>query len=150
MYYIITKKGRGKGSPLKYKRDNILFLLTPQTVFITLQYLFYQIKSNSAPSGPPSINVTFPNETTIFLNLIPPLPRMRNGNITGYMVYYKKSASSGPFSEISTSSAMVLVNNLTVFTDYDVKAAAATNAGTGIPSNVMTIKTGEGGMTIIL
>jgi hypothetical protein len=76
---------------------------------------------------------------------------MRNGNITGYKVYYKESRTSDSlFLEVLTSSTTALISNLTVFTEYDVKAAALTSAGTGVESHNIKVQTEEGGMGTLL
>ena len=72
---------------------------------------------------------------------------MRNGIILGYAVFYRQTnllPHTGYLSINTTASSVSLVN-LTVFTEYSVKVAATTSAGTGSTSEVKTVVTQEGG-----
>ena len=72
---------------------------------------------------------------------------MRNGIIVGYSVFYRESnmLPDAGYLPVNTTASSVTLVNLTVFTEYSVKAAASTSAGMGIESEVKTMVTQEGG-----
>ena len=69
----------------------------------------------------------------------------RNGEITGYVVVYRKVSSSGSEERRQTQEGMVIVNgqtatidNLDPLTEYSVMVAAVNSAGTGVFSEPVT------------
>ncbi|XP_048587603.1 roundabout homolog 1 isoform X5 [Nematostella vectensis] len=99
----------------------------------------------SVPSGPP-LNVTLvtADANSINVSMATPAPKMRNGNITGFRVYYNESNSSGPFFTVTTDSMETRLVNLTTYMEYAVSVAAMTTSGEGVRSQAMTVRTGEG------
>ena len=72
----------------------------------------------------------------------------RNGEITGYVVVYRKVLSSGNGERRQTQEGMVMVNgqtatidNLDPITEYSVMVAAVNSAGTGVFSKPVTAVT---------
>ena len=69
----------------------------------------------------------------------------RNGNITGYIVFYRvKARLSDPYKSHATSKLSVLLNGLKRFTVYVCRVLAYISAGNGIASREVVVSTMQG------
>lgn len=102
------------------------------------------------PGLPSNVALTSESEESIVVNIKPPAPEERNGVIIGYTVFYRqtKLLPNTDFLSVNTSNSTLRLFNLTVFTEYSIKAAVHTSVGQGKTSPTKTIFTQEGGMSI--
>ncbi|XP_015754539.1 PREDICTED: Down syndrome cell adhesion molecule-like [Acropora digitifera] len=98
------------------------------------------------PGLPSNVALTSESEESIVVNIKPPAPKERNGVIIGYTVFYRqtKLLPNTDFLSVNTSNSTLRLFNLTVFTEYSIKAAAHTSVGQGKTSPTKTIFTQEG------
>ncbi|KAK2567085.1 Hemicentin-1 [Acropora cervicornis] len=98
------------------------------------------------PGLPSNVALTSESEESIVVNIKPPAPEERNGVIIGYTVFYRqtKLLPNTDFLSVNTSNSTLRLFNLTVFTEYSIKAAAHTSVGQGKTSPTKTIFTQEG------
>lgn len=94
--------------------------------------------------------LTSEGEESIVVNIKPPPPEERNGVIIGYTVFYRqtKLRPNAGFLSVNTRNSTLRLSNLTVFTEYSIKAAARTSVGQGKSSSTQTIFTQEGGASV--
>ncbi|XP_022808474.1 uncharacterized protein LOC111345455 [Stylophora pistillata] len=99
------------------------------------------------PSRPPGgFTLTATSSTSITASWQLPPEDFRNGNITGYKLFYKKGGSSGPASmqPINNQATRTQeVTGLDKFTEYEFQILAFTSVGDGQNSTVSFKKTKE-------
>ena len=112
-----------------------------------LKFLFCFL---TVPGLPSIVTLSSEGEESIVVNIKPPPPEERNGVIIGYTVFYRetKLLPNTGFLSVNTSNSTLRLFNLTVFTEYSIKAAAHTRVGQGKTSPTKTIFTQEGGMSV--
>ena len=101
-----------------------------------------------APSAAPRVSWTFATSYSITLQWETVPCEHRNGDITGYSVRYEEMGSLDNASKtlINITRASVTeatISNLMLDTNYFIQVAAVNNAGTGVFSNAIIIKTVE-------
>ncbi|PFX22499.1 Receptor-type tyrosine-protein phosphatase F [Stylophora pistillata] len=107
----------------------------------------FQRTNEDVPSQPPS-NFTLTASTSTSITAFWQLPPedSRNGNITGYKLFYKKGGSSGPASmqPINNQATRIQeVSGLDKFTEYEFQILAFTSVGDGPTSTAIFEKTKE-------
>ena len=103
----------------------------------------------TVPSAAPDmVNASSANSSSININWGKVPCQHRNGEITGYVVVYRKVLSSGSGERRQTQEGMVMVNgqtatinNLDPLTEYSVMVAAVNSAGTGVFSEPVIAST---------
>ena len=95
------------------------------------------------------VNVSSVDSSSIDINWGKVPCQHRNGEITGYVVKYRKVLGSGRGERRQTQEEMVTVNgqtttidNLDPLTEYSVMVAAVNSAGTGVFSDPVTTNKG--------
>ena len=101
-----------------------------------------------APTAAPKMSWTFATSYSITLQWETVPCEHRNGDITGYSVKYGEMGSLDNASKtlINITGASVTeatISNLMLDTNYFIQVAAVNNAGTGVFSNAIIIKTVE-------
>ena len=103
----------------------------------------------SVPSQAPSnFSLTAKTSTSIEASWQLPPPDSRNGNITGFKLFYKKKGSSGSSVQITINNRSTLakvVTGLDKYTEYELEVLAFTSVGDGPKSSVMSERTKEDG-----
>ena len=94
------------------------------------------------------VNVSSVDSSSININWGEVPCQHRNGEITGYVVVYRKVLARGRRERRQTQEGMVMVkgqtatiDNLDPITKYSVMVAAVNNAGTGVFSEPVTAST---------
>ena len=94
------------------------------------------------------VNVSSVDSSSININWGEVPCQHRNGEITGYVVVYRKVSARGRRERRQTQEGMVMVNgqtatidNLDPLTEYSVMVAAVSSAGTGVFSEPVTAVT---------
>lgn len=108
-----------------------------------------------APGPPSNVTLKSDSQQSILVFVAPPAAAQRNGIILGYTVFYRQTsllpgASFLIVNTSNTSDFSLRLTNLTVFTEYSVKVAAFTSAGQGQSSQLQTIFSQEGSMSVPL
>ena len=101
--------------------------------------------------APTSLSLSVKNSTSIEASWQLPPEYSRNGIITGFKLFYKRRASSGPSSQITVNSGSTLtkvVTGLDKYTEYEFEVLAFTSVGDGPKSSVMSERTNEDGRKI--
>ena len=99
----------------------------------------------TAPSASPTdVRVSVESSTSITVQWGPVECRHQNGEITGYWVRYGKEGSSEEEPKMvsgDSSGRVATVSGLTREAVYTVQVAAVTSGGTGVYSDLLTVKT---------
>ena len=101
--------------------------------------------------APSSFSLTAKTSTSIEASWQLPPEDSRNGIITGFKLFSKIKASSGPSSQITVNSGSTLtkvVTGLHKYTEYEFEVLAFTSVGDGPKSFVMSERTNEDGKKI--
>ena len=105
--------------------------------------------SVTGPSKAPSnFSVTTKNSTTIQASWQLPPEDGRNGNITGFKLFYKKKSSSGSQTVVPVNNGSTLTKvftGLNGYTEYEFQVLAYTSKGNGPRSNPLSATTKEAG-----
>ena len=115
---------------------------------VLMSYTAFSNFISLAPSAAPRVSWTFATSYSITLQWETVPCEHRNGDITGYSVRYEEMGSLDNASEtlINITGASVTeatISNLNFSTNYSIQVAAVNNAGTGMFSNAIIIKTVE-------
>ena len=127
--------------------------------FVNQQVLFYTgsqrqiIQFSNCPFAVPSqaptrFSLTAKSSTSIEASWQLPPAEDRNGNITGFKLFYKKKGSSGSSTQITIDSGSTLtkvVTGLDQYIEYEFEVLAFTSVGDGPNSSVPSVRTKEDG-----
>ena len=102
----------------------------------------------SVPGSPPlNFTLTPLTSTSITASWEEPPLQHQNGNITGYILFYKeKLLRSEPYSSIATTDLKLTLFGLKVFTEYTFRVLAYNENGNGIATEERYIYTKESSM----
>ena len=103
--------------------------------------------------APSSLSLTAKTSTSIEASWQLPPAEDRNGNITGFKLFYKKKDSSGSSTEKTInggSNLTKVVTGLDKYTEYEFEVSAFTSVGDGPKSSVESQRTLEDGKKIAL
>ena len=112
----------------------------------TADYVFSHYK-NSIPvpsQAPTSFSVTAKSSTSVEASWQLPPADSWNGNITGFMLFYKRKGSSGSSTQLAINSASAqtkVVTGLDKYTEYEFQVSAFTSVGDGPNSTVKSVST---------
>ena len=111
------------------------------------------ISSIAVPSATPSVfTVTATSSTSITVSWLLPPANDRNGNITGFKLFYKKRVSAGQQTMVPVNSGSIwtkVFSGLEKYTEYEFQVLAYTSVGDGPNSSVIYRKTNEDGKKLI-
>ena len=109
--------------------------------------------SIAAPTrAPESFTVTASSSTSITASWQLPQEDNRNGNITGFKLFFKKKGSlesSMPLTINSGSTLKKVVSGLDKYTEYEFEVLAFTSVGDGPKSAVKSARTDEDGKKLM-
>ena len=94
------------------------------------------------------MSLTAKTSTSIEASWQLPPAEDRNGNITGFKLFYKKKGSSGPSTNETINGGLTLtkvVTGLDKYTEYELEVLAFTAVGDGPKSSAKTKRTKEDG-----
>ena len=103
--------------------------------------------------APSSLSLTAKTSTSIEASWQLPPAEDRNGNITGFKLFYKKKDSSGSSTEKTINGGSTLtkvVAGLDKYTEYEFEVLAFTSVGDGPKSSLESQRTMEDGKKIAL
>ena len=98
--------------------------------------------------APTRFSLTAKSSTSIAASWQLPPAEDRNGNITGFKLFYKKKGSSGSSTQITIDSGSTLTKvlpGLDKYTEYEFEVLAFTSVGDGPNSSVPSVRTMEDG-----
>ena len=105
--------------------------------------------SIAVPSSSPSaFSLTAKNSTSITASWQLPLPCTRNGEITGFKLFYKKKDSAGLATMVPINNRATLIKDVTgldKYTEYEFQVLAFTSVGDGPNSSVEVERTMQDG-----
>ena len=121
-------------------------------IFVVLKSTYSFVLFNlsiAVPSGPPSaFSLTAKTSTSITASWQLPPPCTRNGEITGFKLFYNKKDSAGSATIVPVMSGATLTKNVTgldMFTDYKFQVLAFTSVGDGTNSSAKVKRTLQDG-----
>ena len=99
----------------------------------------------TVPSSPPrNVTVVTHNPASLNVSWQIPIPKDRNGLITGYMINYTRVGSNNTMSVV-TNGTTHTISELSAFVNYSVIVAAMTVNGTGQFSDAVIGRSGKVG-----
>lgn len=100
------------------------------------------IQFYTVPNSPPSNIQTISTTNTIRVSWQPIPPADANGNITGYLVFYRPVLSSGEtYNVVATSDMSVELVDLAPGTKYAIRVLGSNAFGNGVSSLLMYTST---------
>ncbi|KAI6654365.1 Receptor-type tyrosine-protein phosphatase delta-like isoform X10 [Oopsacas minuta] len=138
-----------------YQKQLVLDLLPFRTYEIYIEAIDNETRNSSntitiqtltdIPSTPPAtLNAFSTNPITIRLNLSPPSRETRNGIIIGYSILYSRIDQTREQQELISANLHTYdVTNLAEYTNYKIRVAAITSAGTGVYTEYVRTRTME-------
>ena len=130
----------------------LLELVNQQVLFYTgsqRQIIQFSNCPFAVPSQAPTrFSLTAKSSTSIEASWQLPPAEDRNGNITGFKLFYKKKGSSGSSTQITIDSGSTLTKvlpGLDKYTEYEFEVLAFTSVGDGPNSSVPSVRTMEDG-----
>ena len=109
-------------------------------LFINLNLYCFIIAPSAAPVSLSGMNLT---STNLSISWEPPPIDDQNGIILGYNVTY--TPDNGVSKDTTTNDTMIVINDLLIYTDYNVSVAAHTSVGTG-PFDSIVVRTDSSGI----
>ena len=129
---------------LIHVNQQVLFYTGSQTQIFQFSNCPFAVPSQA----PTKFSLTAKTSTSIEASWQLPPAEDRNGNITGFKLFYKKKGSSGSSTQITIdlgSTLTKVVPGLDKYTEYEFEVLAFTSVGDGPNSSVESERTMEDG-----